>query len=128
MTDLNLGLYLNLGLSEIVRVLRGGGRLVAVANDERHMEELWRLVGGDDTDSSFQAGNGARALERHFARVERRDVLGAVVFPDRQAVLGYLAAFHVLVGEPLAERLPRITEPFRVSRHNAVLVADKAAG
>jgi len=117
---------LEVGLTELARVLRPGGRLVAVGNDERHMEELWGLLGGEDTDASFRAGNGQRALERYFAHVERRDALGTVVFPDRAAVVGYLDAFDVLASESLAGRLPAISEPFRVTRHNVVLVADKA--
>src|SRR5439155_23857328 len=38
---------LDRGLAELARVLRRGGRLVAVTNSEWSLRELWELVGSD---------------------------------------------------------------------------------
>ena len=110
---------LDAGLSEIARVLRPGGRLVAITNSERHLEELW----GRDP-MSFTSENGEEALARHFARVERRDVRGEVLFPTRAHVHGYVAAFEVLGTTP-ARPVDELPEPFRTSTFNSVFVADK---
>jgi SAM-dependent methyltransferase len=112
---------LDTGLADLARVLRPGGRLVALTNSERHLEELWGaqpLV--------FSAENGREALARHFIRVERRDVEGEVVFPTREAVRGYVAAFDVLGTRP-AVTLEALSEPFHATTRNAVFVAEKAA-
>jgi SAM-dependent methyltransferase len=109
------------GLADLVRVLRSGGRLVALTNSERHLEELWGRQ-----PLGFSAENGREALARHFTRVERRDVEGEVVFPTRAAIRGYVAAFDVLGTRPAFE-IDQLPEPFRASTRNAVFVAEKAA-
>ena len=70
-------------IAELYRVLRPGGRLVAVTNSVENLIELWSLVGeGRKTDYAFGRENGAEILGRRFARVERLDADGEVTFPD----------------------------------------------
>ena len=48
------------------------------------------------------------------------------MFPTREAVGGYVAAFDVLGTRPVIE-LERVPEPFRATTRHAVFVAEKAA-
>ena len=83
---------LDRGLAELARVLVPGGRLVAVTNTERNLRELWGRFGtrppADVTASTPRTA--ARSSQRHFARVERRDVGGTVTFPDWEAARRYV--------------------------------------
>jgi SAM-dependent methyltransferase len=108
-------------VSELRRVLRPGGRLVAVTNSAYSQRELWSLV-GYEPNYSFGAENGESLLLRHFTLVERRDVRGTVTFPDREAVHRYVS--HSLIAAHLAEDLPYFDGPLVVSRHVAVFVAE----
>ena len=74
------------------RVLRPGGALIATTNSERHLGEMWRLVGLDGYPLPFNAENGAAILGRHFAHVDQQDVSGTVNFPDREAIRNYVAS------------------------------------
>ena len=65
---------LDRGVAELARVLRPGGRLVAITNGRESLRELYELVGGERRDSAFSSENGAEVLGRTFARVERYDV------------------------------------------------------
>lgn len=109
---------LDRGLIELARVLRPGGRLVALLNDAEHLVELW---GRDEHDFATSC---YKALERRFERVERRDVRGAATFASREALRGYLAAFALLHGRDETPRADAAEMPLRVTCHNVVLVAD----
>ena len=109
---------LDRGLAELARVLRPGGRLVALLNDAEHLGELW---GRDEEDFATQC---YKALERRFARMERRDVRGAATFATHEALRGYLAAFELLHGRDETPIADTAVVPLRVTCHNVVLVAD----
>jgi SAM-dependent methyltransferase len=113
------------GLAELRRVLRPGGRLVAATNSVRHLSELWELVGLDYRAArEFSAESGGAELGRHFDRVERRDVEGTLVFPDRDAVVAYFAS--TVLFKDRAAAVPPFEGPFTATRRNVVFVADKA--
>ena len=109
-------------ISELARVLRPGGRLVAVTNGAEHVAELYELIGAPRKPSSFSAENGEKLLAPHFARVQRLDATGWLSFPDRDAAQEYVSASRLLTrwGD-----LPPFDGPLRVRRAPYVFVADK---
>jgi SAM-dependent methyltransferase len=109
-------------LGELARVLVPEGRLVAVTNGDAHLEELRALVGVPREPSTFSAENGEELLRRHFARVERRDAFGSIVFPGRAEAQEYVAASATLFA---GGALPSFEGPLRVTRAPAVFVADR---
>jgi SAM-dependent methyltransferase len=114
---------LDQALSEVRRVLTPHGRLVAVTNSEHTIRELWQLVGYDGARAEgFSAESGQGALLRHFTIIERRDVRGTVVFPDRKAAHAYLAASPTR--SHLADKLPFFEGPLEASRHVVVFICE----
>jgi len=81
---------LDRGLGELARVLRPGGRLVAVTNGEQHLAELRAIAGGAAWERTFTRENGAAAIARHFAHVERRDADGWITVEDDATILAFL--------------------------------------
>jgi SAM-dependent methyltransferase len=118
---------LDLALGELARVLRAGGRLVAVTNWSDHLQELWALAGleGVFSDLSFRGETGATSLERHFARVESHDASGTVTFRGAEQVRSYLRSSARLAAG--ADRVPELAEPLVARRRSVVFVAEKAA-
>lgn len=108
---------LDLALSELRRVVRPDGRLVAVTNGREHMQELRRLAGEWAWQSRFRREEAKELLERHFSRVERRDVDGWVtVDPD---------GVQSWVGSLGGEARPRLVDaPVRARLACAILVAE----
>jgi SAM-dependent methyltransferase len=111
------------GLSEIHRVLRPGGALFAVTNSDRHLSELWELIGLERYARVFSSENGGVLLGKRFDRVERRDVSGTVTFPDREAIRRYVAA--TIKASHLKDNVPAVSAPFSATRRNTVFIATK---
>jgi ubiquinone/menaquinone biosynthesis C-methylase UbiE len=117
---------LDRGLSELARVLRPGGILVAVTNSRYHLRELRELVGSGPSTLSFNRENGEELLGRHFARMRREDVNGRLEFASRGEVEEYVRASISM--SPFAGRLPEaIEEPFFARRASSVFIAEKSA-
>ena len=108
---------LDRALSELRRVLESGGRLVAVTNGREHMEELRRLAGEWAWQQRFRREEAVEPLERHFSRVERRDVdAWTTVDPD-----GVQRWVESLGGGP---RPKLVEEPVRARISCAILVCE----
>jgi SAM-dependent methyltransferase len=114
---------LDQGLSELARVLRKGGRLVAITNGKAHLEQLWAAVGADREEPPFSADNGAAHLGRYFSGVERHETATHALFPDRDAAASYLSSID---RSDLASRLPQSGWPLNARGATAVFTADKA--
>jgi ubiquinone/menaquinone biosynthesis C-methylase UbiE len=117
---------LDRGLAELARVLRPGGRLVATTNSLDHLGELWSLVGRDRRREPvrFFSETAEEPLLRHFARVERYDNEGTVVFEDRAAVQRYVASS--VAHKHLVDQVPPLDGPLVANTNNSVFVAEKA--
>ena len=112
---------LDRGLAELARVLRAGGRLVAVTNANEHLAELRAIAGSAAWARVFSRENGADLLERHFTRVERRDADGWVTIEDEEAVRAYVASLAPGTDRELA----RFGLPLRARRASSIFVAEK---
>ena len=108
-------------LAELARVLKPGGRLVAVTNASDHWRELADLLEVEPVDSPFPAETAPELLARHFTRVERRDATGWVRFPSRAEAQAFVDASGVLAGHVL----PPFDGPLRVRRAPWIFVAEK---
>jgi ubiquinone/menaquinone biosynthesis C-methylase UbiE len=117
---------LDRGIAELARVLRPGGRLVAATFGEDNLRELWLLLGETDAPAHpFSRDNGEEALNRHFARVERRDAQAEVIFPNAESLRRYVAAS--IRRRHLVDRVPDLDTPFRARSSQAVFVAQKSS-
>lgn len=107
-------------LAEIRRILRPGGHLIAATNSATNMAELIDLrrqamerlnVPLDPSwDRSpvadlFSLENGRSLLQPHFPHVQRHDLSSALIFPEPQPLLDYVASsrdwYEAFLPEPL---------------------------
>jgi ubiquinone/menaquinone biosynthesis C-methylase UbiE len=112
---------LDAGLSELARVLRPSGRLVAVTNSTEHFQDLWERAGRENSHLrfTFRSENGQEILERHFRHVERRDARGATTM-DPETIRRFAASSENL--SALAAVADR-GETVRVRTHSTIFVA-----
>jgi SAM-dependent methyltransferase len=109
-------------LQELARVVRPGGRLVAVTNARGHLRELRDLLGGEFPTRSFSDANAHDLLLRQFHSVDMVDAGGWIEFPDRAAVASYVDASRALWRRGLPDSFDG---PLRVRRAPIVYVATK---
>ena len=113
---------LDQGLKELARVLRPGGRLVAITNGRAHLEELWKAAGAEHDEPAFSVENGAAFLRGYFANVEQHEIATQAIFPDRTVAPAYL---HSVDRGDLVNRLTDSGWPLRARGATAVFVADR---
>jgi SAM-dependent methyltransferase len=109
-------------LAELSRVVRPGGRLVAVTNARDSLREFVDILGVERAESSFSAENGEEQLRKHFGTVERREAYGSIVFPSRKEAQDYLDHSLSWAGR----QLPEFEGPLRVRRAPVIFVAEQA--
>ena len=112
---------LDRGLAELARVVRPGGRLVAVTNAVDHMRELRELAGNAAWERVFTRENGADSISRHFASVERRDADGWVTIEDDAVVRAFVDSLDA--DEPV--ELLAYELPLRSRRATSIFVATR---
>lgn len=111
------------GLSELARVLEPGGRLVANTSSRRHCEEVFDLIRYPQSAREwvFSAENGEALLLRHFATVEREDVVAVATVRDRETLVNYQRSM-ITDTQPVPDEVPL---PMRVHSRGVVFVATK---
>jgi SAM-dependent methyltransferase len=113
---------LDVGLAELARVLRRGGRHVATTNSTEHLKELREIAGSAAAWTQvFTRENGAEIIGRHFDGVARRDADGWVTIEDDEVVRGFVASLDA----EAAPVLPQYELPIRSRRASSVFVATK---
>jgi SAM-dependent methyltransferase len=110
---------LDRALAEVRRVLRPGGRFLAVTNGDGHVADLRREAGGHPVVTQFSTQNGEEALRRHFDVVRREDLRPRAVFPDHASAMAYLASS----GEDVEWELPSFVGPREYLGEVTVFVA-----
>ncbi len=108
-------------VQELARVLRPGGRLVAMTYGADHLREVWKLVGDAEVQLSFSRENGDAILGKSFEHVEVRLGRGVVTFPNREEVRIYISS--TITRADLAERLPDFDGPLVAHSDSVVFVA-----
>ena len=110
---------LDRGLAELRRVLRPGGRLVAVTNGDEQVADLRREAGGASVVTTFSSENGEASLRRHFDDVRRDDLETRAVLPDRATALAYLESSD----EAVTWTVPEDGWPREYAGHATLFVA-----
>ena len=114
---------LDRAFSEIGRVLEPGGRLVAVTNSVRHLEELGELFGTimPGFEKLFNAENAEERLARHFSRIERHDTEIVAIVDDRETLTAYRRSLSY-ESDPVPDDVPL---PFHVHGRTSIFVAER---
>ena len=110
----------------VANCLQPGGRFVATCYRDDNFSELWKLIDGraePPEPLTFNSESGADLLGKRFGRVERRDVEATLVFPTTASMREFVAS--TIDRAHLAPQVPEIAEPFRVTTHHAIFVAEQ---
>lgn len=110
-------------LDELARVLRPGGRLVAVTNFSDHLQELRDFVGAPRRGWPFAGESAGALLSGRFAEVDSIDAAGTVSFADREAVERYVHASSQLFGGIL--EVPELPAPLVARRRPVIFLCTK---
>ena len=110
-------------IRELARVLTPDGRFVGCYNAPGHLGELWSLLDTAQDEEGSDAVNGPAELRSTFPHVEVREATTAVLWEKRESLQAYLDAYSGLHGPLVA---PEVEYPFRATRRNVVLVADRS--
>jgi SAM-dependent methyltransferase len=115
---------LDRGLSELARVLRPGGTLVAATNSDRQLAELWELAGRREPGGlgGFIAENGEASLTRHFSTVRRIDLADELQLTADE-MRDYVS--HSINHSHLAARIPDFRGRRAVGVADCVFVATR---
>lgn len=97
---------LDAALKDIHRVLRPGGRFLALAAGEDHLADLIDEAGGTGH-QALTAENGLEAIGEHFTSIKRTKIQTRAVFADYATAHAYLAR----VDPEMADRLPEFEGP-----------------
>ena len=118
---------LDRGVAELARVLRPGGRLVAVTNSRFHLLELRELVGSGPSTLKFSREDGeAILLAPVRARIAREDIDGASRVRGPRA-RSRSTCEHRSRCRRSSRNLPAVVpEPFFARRANSIFVAERA--
>lgn len=109
-------------LAEMARVLVPGGRLVAVTNSVRHIEELRDLFGAlQGFEKQFNAENGEAILRRHFRDVDHTNAEVVAIVDEREVLEAYRRSLWYET-RPVPDD---VTLPFRVHGRTTIFVAAK---
>jgi SAM-dependent methyltransferase len=138
-------------LAEFWRVLRPGGRFLAVTNSADNMAAFWDAIHeavrddpqlapflGERASAAFCEVNGEPWVREAFGNARVEFVDAALVFPDPEPVLRYFDTLHTLHGVPEAlqgrarEALRRVlpprfrSGPWRVSKRLVLIMTTKS--
>lgn len=130
-------------LSEIRRVLRPGGTLLAATNGDAHVGEIDTLVNVYLGDASpvkgglaFSLENGAAQLAPFFASIALHEGRDTLRITEAEAVVQYVLSFdaakEIIVGDRLDELRRRVQDDiaaagaFVVRTHSGLFIARKA--
>jgi SAM-dependent methyltransferase len=115
----------DLALTELARVLRPGGRLVAATNGVGQLAELWELVGRDLSDRwrLFMRETGEQLLRPHFADVRVIELDGSLAL-TADDMRNYVA--NSVAHKDAAGGVPDFAGTRTVSTSSAVFVATRA--
>lgn len=114
-------------ISEAARVLVDGGVFLATtgSDDEHENLEAWGSLFNekipDYAPLSFSRENGRDLLLRSFLHVEQIDCDAVLVFRTRERLVRYVSS--LVEGRDAADRVPALTEPFRLLIKATVFVA-----
>jgi SAM-dependent methyltransferase len=112
-------------LSELARVLRSQGRMIATLYGRDHVRELWALLGERPPSSRFATGDWIISMRRHFRYVSSRDLRGRATFTHQGAIEKYLEGFKRFAKPDLVDRLPDVSVPFVAHFHHVIIVANE---